>query len=265
MSFNYNNEISILIQTSFSIIFLNFLSSLVETVKYYGIHTSYNNIIYIRFKSLDIMKYKLLVSILLIIALFHLVSAITASIGNSVMVLRISPGDEIQKSILTKNVNNVPVTINVSPSGDLGENIIIKDSSFILLPNEERPVLFSIKADGPGRTESKINFIFKPEEGNAVGLAASITVIADEKYSGNTEKEIIENNEITEFDNEENKPIVDKSYEIINEKIFNNIKNALTDLNVLIISGFVLSVILIALFFYFITTKPKNKLKNEIK
>ena len=46
--------------------------------------------------------------ILILISSISLVHAITGSIGNARMVLRVNVGDTIEKYILVKNVNDIP-------------------------------------------------------------------------------------------------------------------------------------------------------------
>ncbi|MDP3027266.1 MAG: hypothetical protein Q8N63_06155 [Nanoarchaeota archaeon] len=121
-----------------------------------------------------------IVSLLMAIFLIGNVLAITAKIGNGVMVLRGETGDEIEKYVLVINDNNVSVDIKLTASGDLKDYITIKDTEFTLKPGEEKKAYFTIEVGKEGKTESKINVQFTPVNGkNGVGLSSTITVIAN--------------------------------------------------------------------------------------
>ncbi len=116
---------------------------------------------------------------ILILLLIANVSAITGSIGNARMVLRVNQGDEIDKCILVKNVNDVNVNIELSANGDLADYVNIKDKKFTLLAKEEKKACFTLEAKKSGTTETKINVMFVPTNGdNGVGLSSTIIVIA---------------------------------------------------------------------------------------
>ena len=107
-----------------------------------------------------------------------LASGITASIGNSRMVLRLETGETIEKYILVRNVNDQKVTVDLSSTGELADRVKIKDESFELEPGEEKNAYFTISARDEGTTETKINVKFTPKEGNGVGLTSTVIVIA---------------------------------------------------------------------------------------
>ena len=124
---------------------------------------------------------KIVSLVLLLILSVGLVSAITGSMGNARMILRVETGDLIEKYILVKNVNDVPLDIELSPAGDLAEDIEIIDDKFSLGPGTEKKAYFNIKVKEEGTTESTINVKFTPEEGgNGVGLSSTVIVIAKE-------------------------------------------------------------------------------------
>lgn len=106
---------------------------------------------------------------------------ITASIGNSRMILKMETGESLRKSVLIRNVNDIPVTINVSASGELADSIKLDENSFQLSPGEEKKIYFTIKATKEGTTESKIDVRFTPEKGSGVGLSSQVIVIASGK------------------------------------------------------------------------------------
>lgn len=194
-------------------------------------------------------KYLILAIILLILNSF-LASAITASIGNSRMVLRPAYGETIEKSILVKNVNNVKVDIELSASGDLADSIKIKDDKFSLQPNEEKKAYFTIKASEKGTSESKIMVKFTPEEGNGVVLTSTIIIIT----AG------------TSLPTEEEKSEDDSGVSVspgVNENTNqdSNSKIAFSPMMILGLSTLVLFIILFVLVLY--TTKSKKKKRGK--
>lgn len=185
------------------------------------------------------------------IILSQLSWAITASIGNSRMVLRIGVGENVERYILVKNVNDESVTIILTSSGDLADNIKLKENSFILAPGEEKKAYFGIIAKEAGTKEGRINVEFKPEEGNSAGLASIVTVIADEKYAG--QDRFISGG--YEGNNKESEESSYNSPESDNEiKVEKNIGPS-----ALIISSVALLGILILLYFYSLTIKHKKR------
>ncbi len=124
---------------------------------------------------------------LLIILMSFNVLAVTASIGNSRMVLRIEPDQTIERYVLVKNANEVPVTIDLTASGDLADNIKFEDAQFNLASGEEKKAYFSIFADEEGTTESAVNVRFTPAEGNGVGLSSAIVVVAKKEITNPSE------------------------------------------------------------------------------
>lgn len=134
--------------------------------------------------------------VLVSISLISYASAITGSIGNARMVLRVETGDTVEKYILVKNINDVPIDVKVTAAGDLADDIEILDDEFTLEPNSERKAYFRVKIKKEGTTESNINIQFTPEEGNGVGLSSTVIIIAkgegewDEE--DNTEEDTVE-------------------------------------------------------------------------
>jgi hypothetical protein len=122
---------------------------------------------------------------ILVLALFiisiNLCSAITGSIGNARMVLRLEQGDTIEKYVLIKNVNDVPIDIMISVSGDLEDYIELEQTEFTLNAGEEQKAYFTLEAAKSGTTETNINIKFMPQdEKNGVGLMSTVIVIAQE-------------------------------------------------------------------------------------
>ena len=110
----------------------------------------------------------------------YFASALTATVGNARMVLRMEVGETLERSILVRNVNDVPVTIELSVSGALADGIDLNEDSFDLAPGEEKKAYFTVSPEEDATTNSKINIKFIPEEGNAVGFSSAIIVIAGE-------------------------------------------------------------------------------------
>ena len=115
--------------------------------------------------------------LLMILSFIGSVSAITGSIGNSRMILRLETGERAEKYILVKNVNEVSLEIELSAEGDLAEYVDIKDEKFTLEAGEEKRAEFTIRAKEEGTTETKINVKFTPEEGHGIGLSSNVIVI----------------------------------------------------------------------------------------
>jgi hypothetical protein len=95
------------------------------------------------------VRKELVLGVVVICALFLSlanVSAITGSMGNSRMVLRLDVGESVQKYILVKNVNDEPLTIELNASGDLADHVTIEEDSFTLEPGAEKKAYFTITA-----------------------------------------------------------------------------------------------------------------------
>ena len=116
------------------------------------------------------------------------VSAVTATLQGARMVLSAQVGEKIERSITVMNRNDISVTINITKSGDLADNLVISGkTTFELEPGQEQKVFFTIKASEPGTTETRINVLFIPSEGNAVGLPAVITFVASGEGQATTD------------------------------------------------------------------------------
>ena len=186
----------------------------------------------------------LAIVIIFLVLMQPAVPGLTASIGNSRMVLRVAPGEDVERYILVRNVNNESVTIELFASGDLTENIELAEESFVLAAGEEKKAYFTIKSNEPGTTETKINVAFKPEEGNGAGLSSTVILIVDEKYK-TTGGELMNNSSQISFN-----------------AIFEDIKKI--DLATLgIIATIILLVILLLMFFYMKNSRKTKKKKKK--
>lgn len=116
-----------------------------------------------------------------LVIMISIVSALTASIGYSRIIIHSIPGEIIEKNLLVRNVNEVPVSVALNPEGDLAENIVLQQNSFILQPGEEREVHFTIFTNQEGTTESKIRVTFEAENEVSVGLSSTIRLISKQE------------------------------------------------------------------------------------
>ena len=206
----------------------------------------------------------LIVALFLVFILTQQVLAITASLGNSRMVLRIEKGESMERYLTIKNVNEVPVKINLEVSGDLKDSLELDEKEFTLTPNEEKRAYFTITATKDGTTETKIGVKFSPEEGNAVALAANIIVIASNSdgtstnsAEGTTEENKDKNETSSGFSFKQN-PIATE--EAVNSKSFE-----FSPIMMLSISTLVLAIVLVALFVYSQKKRGQTKLKKSVK
>ena len=113
---------------------------------------------------------------LFILTSFVAAEEITATIGNSRMILNLDPGESVQKYILVKNTNAVPVTIELTSSGDLTDTLEIKEATFVLQPGEDKKAYFTITAGNKKSSETKIFVKFVPPTGSGVGLSSTILI-----------------------------------------------------------------------------------------
>jgi hypothetical protein len=145
-----------------------------------------------------------LASVLIVLLLLNLTSALTGSIGNAKMVLYPEVNGwlttTIEKSILVKNVNEEYINIKLEVDAEGNNFLELIDEEFILAPGEEKKAQFLVKVRNEGTYNGRINVFFSPIEGKSPGvvLSSNIIVIA-KKDSGYEESEEEENdNEINE-------------------------------------------------------------------
>lgn len=219
---------------------------------------------------------KLLICFVLIMMILTLVSsvyAITGSIGNARMIVRVEQGEEIEKYILVKNVNDVSVDVELFAVGDLAEDIEIEDTEFTLQGGDERKAYFTIKVRDAGTSETKINVKFSPTDGgNGVGLSSTVIVIAKEKegvdffeklFGGgsedNYEDEVPENQSVSVgvWNKQENiqKEEVETKKSILSKRLF---VTAGSSMFILLLVFFVLLIIALGI-------RNKTKLKKSKK
>ncbi len=197
---------------------------------------------------------------LIVLMCLQSVLAITGSIGNSRMVLRLDPGESVQKYVLVKNVNNVSLNIELFVSGDLEKSVELDDKNFTLNPGEEKKVYFTIKATKPGTTETKIQIKFTPEEGSAVGLSATVVVISDK----NAKSTYDDNNTLNSMYNETNSS--SDGFNFNPKGIGNAVKDiggTFSPLIILSILTFILIIVLIFLFVYAHKRRQKKSVPDD--
>ncbi len=145
----------------------------------------------------------LIFSLIMLSLLIGEALAITGSIGNSRMILRLETGEQIEKYVLVRNVNDVPVDISISVSGDLEKYVELKEEGFTLDAGKEKKAYFTIVSPEAGSTETKINVAFTPEEGHGVGLSSTVVVIAEGESQGTSILNWLSGGDEEEEENEE--------------------------------------------------------------
>ena len=204
-------------------------------------------------------------SLLMIIVFIGNVLAITGSIGNARMILRAETGDKIEKYILVKNVNDVASDVEVFASGDLEEYIDIKDNEFTLSPGGEKKAYFTIRVKKAGTTETKINVMFKPEQGNGVGLSSTVIVIAKDD-GGWFDDDSDEDRKGTEVPLT-SQPSSDSGVNVITGKVASNgnpgNKKNPVDL-ILLLTAFIFLIFIAVVIFAFTKYRGKTKPKKSV-
>jgi len=226
-----------------------------------------------RAKTTVTYSFTVVLLLILILSIIPGVLAITASLGNSKMVLRLAPGDKIQKSILVKNTNDEKVNIELFVSGDLEKNIELERTSFSLEAGEEQKAYFLIKAPNEiGTKESRINIKFVPKEGSGVGLSATVVVVTSNS-GDTTQSEEHDFNPVTSVEEETNtnsNNSTNSSGFSFNQRApttgnaVNPLSNfKLSGLSIMLISTIILVIVLIVLIIYFFKTKNKSEKMSD--
>lgn len=211
------------------------------------------------------MAKKVLLSIIIITLLLVNLStilAITASLGNARMILRLDVGQSVEKYVLVKNVNDVPVIINITVSGDLKDYVTLKDKSFALNSGEEKKAYFTIKAGKNTTTETKIDVKFTPiGEKHGVGLSSTIIVVPtggnlsdiETSENNNSDSENIDNETETGIDNQnqEKSPGITQSIK--------NIKISPVGI-LLLITGTIFLIFIILVIIYYLRKNKKSSI-----
>ena len=199
----------------------------------------------------------------LVIYLTASVYAITGSIGNARMILRVDTGDKIEKYILVKNVNNVSLDIELTKDGELSEDIEIKDEKFSLAPGEDKKAYFTINLREPGTTESKIYVKFSPQDkGNGVGLSSTIIVIAEgekKSFFDFFSRDNKDNEEIEKLEENQTVSVGVESQESENSDVKETPK-----INILLLLSFLTIILFAALLILVINLKSRRGYKKGV-
>ena len=199
----------------------------------------------------------------LVIYLTASVYAITGSIGNARMILRVDTGDKIEKYILVKNVNNVSLDIELTKDGELSEDIEIKDEKFSLAPGEDKKAYFTINVREPGTTESKIHVKFSPQDkGNGVGLSSTIIVIAEgekKSFFDFFSRDNKDNEEIEKVEENQTVSVGAESQESENSDVKETPK-----INILLLLSFLTIILFAALLILVINLKSRRGYKKGV-
>jgi hypothetical protein len=197
----------------------------------------------------------LIFSLIIISLLIGEALAITGSIGNSRMILRLETGEKIEKYVLVRNVNEESVDISISTTGDLKDYVELKEEKFTLGPGEEKKAYFTIYSPEKGSSETKINIAFTPEEGHGVGLSSTVIVVAEGESQVSFLNWISGDNREEEETQEQGTPVTGA---------FAGINAASAGM---LVTTFILIIFIILLVAYSqkISKKRRNKLKKSVK
>lgn len=165
---------------------------------------------------------KVLIFLFLIVLSLPFVYALTASIGNAKVILRVNASPEdpaiIERTILVNNKNEIPVNIILTPSNGFDKFVDIKDKEFVLQPSESKKALFILTIDRGGRIEGNINVGFSPADPtikeNNVGLSSNIIILSEGPIIEEPEEE-----DLDEEDADEEDTVPIEPYEDIEEPI----------------------------------------------
>jgi|SRR3989344_1193429 len=125
------------------------------------------------------MKNKIFAVIFVMLLSINYAHALSASIQPPRMVLRIEAPGTASASIDIFNPNNVTMNVTVTPQGGIEFLTVLNETRFVLEPNETEKVNFDINIQSPGTYNGEIIFAFVPPEGQGIGLASQIIVVAN--------------------------------------------------------------------------------------
>src|SRR3989344_1069681 len=125
------------------------------------------------------MQNKIFAVIFVMLFSISYVHALSASIQPPRMVLRIEAPGTASGSIDIFNPNNVTMNVTVVPQGGIEFLTVLNQTKFVLEPNETKKVNFDINIESPGTYSGEFIFAFVPPEGQGIGLASQIIVVAN--------------------------------------------------------------------------------------
>ena len=188
----------------------------------------------------------LLILLALLLVCTSLVSALTASIDNTKMIIKASQGTTIEKYILVKNINDVDVNIELSVSSSLRKVITLQERYFTLAPGSGKKAYFEIDIPDLKTKEGTIDILFSPGSGEKdVLISSTISIFPqppqEKKNIKSTTSEIQDSKKETS----------------INDKNINN-------KNQFILTGSLTTIlILLALFFLLVLSSYKKRVKED--
>ena len=145
------------------------------------------------------MQNKIFAVIFVMLFSISYVHALSASIQPPRMVLRIEAPGTASGSIDIFNPNNVTMNVTVTPQGGIEFLTILNQTNYVLEPNETKQVNFDVNIISPGTYNGEFIFAFVPPEGQGIGLASQIIVVANgtvETVSTTTIETPSENNQL---------------------------------------------------------------------
>src|SRR3989344_2179526 len=125
------------------------------------------------------MKTKIFAVIFVMLLSINYAYALSASIQPPRMVLRIEAPGTASGSIDIFNPNNVTMNVTVTPQGGIEFLTILNQTNYVLEPNETKQVNFDVNIISPGTYNGEFIFAFVPPEGQGIGLASQIIVVAN--------------------------------------------------------------------------------------
>lgn len=193
-----------------------------------------------------------IISICMLLLVVSFASAITGSLGNARMILRVNVGDTVDNYIVANNVNNESIRVELFASGALENDTKILDNNFTLQPGESKDIRFQIKMKKAGNYETNLNVKYIPETGTGgVGLSAAIiTYVKDSGQSWDDSSDVIDNSS----------SISDGNSTGVITSITNNLKNSLSPT---LIAAIITFIILIIFFVLLLVLYRKSKRKDK--
>ena len=120
----------------------------------------------------------LLMLIFLLLLSLNVVSAITGNVENSRHVLKLDPGEIVERSFTVKNLENQDVGVKLDVEGNLKDNIRILQEEFIVEAGKDKKVKFYVSAQDSGTLDAKINVVFSSLDGKQ-NLPLDVVVIVN--------------------------------------------------------------------------------------
>jgi len=107
---------------------------------------------------------------------------ILTSVENSHQVFPVTSQQHISGSFIVKNPNNFEVSISLTKSGDLASSTSFAPQIFVLAPNEEKAIPFSLIAQNTGTKTTSINVLYQALSASSTAKVDIITAVAAQVY-----------------------------------------------------------------------------------